>query len=107
MKQITTETAIAAAERRTLRAEAAALQTEFRLAIARAKIAEFETAAAKRKDADAIRAVRQMVATGAIRKADTFAQHEYTATFMTDPTLIPLAIGKAFNARKSKHDCQQ
>jgi len=48
-----------------------------------------------------------MVATGAIRKADTFAQHEYTATFMTDPTLIPLAIGKAFNARKSKHDCQQ
>ena len=91
--------AISEIEARAERAEAAALESQIQLAVTRARIAELEATAAKRRDADAERAVRKMVLAGDIGKGDTFTQHEYKAKFITDPSLIFLAVTKPFNMK--------
>ena len=88
-------------ETRAEQAEARAIASEIRLAIMRARLAELETEAARRSDAEAERAVRQLVFAGAIRR-DLFAHHQMKATLLKDPSVIPLAIGKVFNQRSTK-----
>ncbi|HEX4348954.1 MAG TPA: hypothetical protein VH251_01135 [Verrucomicrobiae bacterium] len=97
-----TAAAIAAAESRAHRAEIAALETQIRLAIAHDRLAELETVAARRRDAEAERAVRQLVTRGAIGKGDAFTMHEWKNKFLADAALIPLAVGKVFNMRVRK-----
>lgn len=92
--------AILAAESRAARAEFAALETQIRLAITRARLAELETADARRKDAEATAAVRQLVLAGAISKGDTFAQHEWKNKLLADVALIPLCLCHPYNQRK-------
>jgi hypothetical protein len=92
--------AIAEAEVRAARAEAAALETRIRLVIVQARLAELEAAATERRDAEAERAVRRMVSSGVIGKGDTFTAHAWKQKFLADPALVPLAIGKVFNQRK-------
>jgi len=99
---MSTADAIIAAEARAEQAEAAALATEIQLGITRARLAELETEAAKLKDGEAERAVRQLVTRGAIRSDDVFTQHQMKGKFVADPTLIPLAVGKPFNRKAIK-----
>jgi hypothetical protein len=90
---------IAAAETRAARAESSALDAQIRLAVTRARLDELETAETRRNDAAANHAVRQLVSAGVIKPADTFAQHEMKSQFVSDPALIPLAVGRPFNRR--------
>lgn len=95
-----TAPAIIAAEARAERAEAAALEKQVELAITRARLAEMETEAANRQDAEATSAVRQLVSRGAIKPGDTFNQHFFKAQFLADTALIPLCLCKPFNNRR-------
>ncbi len=91
---------IAEIEARAARAEAAVLDAQVRLAITRARLDELEAATAKRRDADAERAVRHLVFAGVIGKGDVFTHYEWKQKFLADPALIPLAIGEPYNQRK-------
>lgn len=97
-----TAAAIAAAETRAEQAEARALAKQIELVMVRRHLSEFEAAAARRREAEAERAVQAMVARCVIRRDDTFTQHEFRSKFIADPGLIFLSVTKPFNQRVRK-----
>jgi multidrug efflux pump subunit AcrA (membrane-fusion protein) len=97
---------LAAIEARAEQAEAAAFASEIQLVLTRARIAELEAAVAAARDAQAARAVKALAAHGAIG-GDVFTHHELKQQFITDPELIPLALGRVFNQRANKQSEQK
>ena len=99
---------LAEAEANTRRAERAALDAIIRLAIVNDKIAAHEKAEAKHQRALVQSAVAKLVQSGAIRPDDFAGQFDMTEQFLSDPSLIPLALTpRVFRQRNSKLIQQQ
>lgn len=91
---------VAEIEARASESERRAITAEIQLGITRARVADLEKSAAEAKDRLATAAVQAMVASGAIRRDDTFNQNFFKAQFLADAALMPLCLCKPFNQRK-------
>jgi hypothetical protein len=97
---MSTANTIAEIEARAEQAERRALETEIKLGITRARLAEMEKSAAEARDAEATGAIRQLVARGVIRRDDNFTMHEWKQKFLDDPELVTFVAMKPFNRRR-------
>ena len=99
---------LAEAKAETRRAERAAMQAEVRLAIGEDKIAAHERGEARQLKAVVQTAVANLIQSGQIAADDHAAQLDMAGQFISDPSLVAMALTKRiFRQRNSKLIQQQ